>query len=96
MAKAGGGRNSTVRIIPGQTIPLPGFEATRQRFPGDHAGQLETSEAMVICPEHVQMERLDDSLWYARPGKEATRELGEAALEAAADDIETLIFKGVK
>jgi len=71
-------------------------EATRQRFPGDHAGQLETSEAMVLCPEHVQMERLDDSLWYARPGKEATRELGEAALEAAADDIETLIFKGVK
>jgi len=74
-------------------FPVRHREATRQRFAGDHAGQLETSEAMVICPECVEMNRLDESLWYARPGKEASRELGDDALEAAAEDIETLLFQ---
>jgi creatinine amidohydrolase/Fe(II)-dependent formamide hydrolase-like protein len=79
-----------------QVYPVRQREATKQRFAGDHAGRLETSEAMAICPECVEMHRLDESLWYARPGKEASRELGEAALEAAADDIEAVIFKGAK
>jgi creatinine amidohydrolase len=74
-------------------FPVRHREATRQRFAGDHAGQLETSEALVICPECVEMNRLDESLWYARPGKEASRELGDDALEAAAEDIETLLFQ---
>jgi creatinine amidohydrolase/Fe(II)-dependent formamide hydrolase-like protein len=76
--------------------PVRHLEDSKRRFVGDHAGQLETSEAMVICPECVEMNRLDESLWYARPGKEASRELGEAALEAAANDIETLIFQNKK
>jgi len=62
-------------------------------FKGDHAGRLETSETMVMCPEYVEMRRQDDSIWFTRPAKEAAAEYGEAALEATADAIEKLLFE---
>ena len=34
----------------------------------------------------------DGSIWYARAGKEASAEYGDAALEAAAKDIEITLF----
>ena len=61
-------------------------------YPGDHAGKLETSEAMHICPEYVEMDRLDESIWYSRAGKEASAEYGDAALEMSAKDIEITLF----
>ena len=67
-------------------------EETRKNFPGDHAGKLETAEAMHICPDCVDLNRIDGSLWYARAGKEASAEYGNAALEAASRDIECTIF----
>jgi len=63
-----------------------------RRFPGDHAGKLETSETMCICPGLVELDRIDGSLWYARSGKEASAAYGDAALEAAAEDIELTLF----
>lgn len=62
------------------------------RFPGDHAGKLETSQTMAIHPELVELDRIDGSLWYARAGKDASPEYGNEALEAAADDVERTLF----
>ena len=64
----------------------------RIEFPGDHAGKLETSETMAIYPELVELDRIDGSLWYARAGKEASAEYGDAALEAASYDVEKTLF----
>lgn len=62
------------------------------KFPGDHAGKMETSETMQIYPELVELDRIDGSIWYARAGKDATAEYGDAALEAGAEDFEKSIF----
>ena len=59
-----------------------------KKFPGDHAGKLETSETMAIYPDTVELDRIDGSLWYARAGKEAAAEYGDAALETASRDVE--------
>ncbi len=67
-------------------------EKTAERFPGDHAGRYETSEDMVICPECVDMSRLDNSLWFARPAKDASPECGNAMLDACADSLEQILF----
>ena len=64
----------------------------RRLYPGDHAGKMETSSIMHICPENVDLDRIDGSLWYARSGVEASAEYGNAALEAASRDIEKTIF----
>jgi creatinine amidohydrolase len=61
-------------------------------YPGDHAGKLETSEAMCICPEYVELDRLDESLWYSRPGKDGNAEYGNAALEVGSKDMEISLF----
>ena len=61
-------------------------------FPGDHAGKLETSETMAIYPELVELDRIDDTIWFARAGKEANAEYGDAALEAASRDVEFTLF----
>ena len=76
-----------------QVHPIRTAPETKGRFKGDHAGLLETSEALAVMPECVEFDRIDGSLWYARPGREATAEYGEAALEAAAHDMEQLLFK---
>ena len=63
-----------------------------KKFPGDHAGKLETSEAMYICPDRVELDRIDGSLWYARAGKEASAEYGDEAMELASFDVEETLF----
>ena len=63
-----------------------------KKFPGDHAGKLETSEAMYICPDQVELDRIDGSLWYARAGKEASAEYGDEAMELASFDVEETLF----
>lgn len=61
-------------------------------FPGDHAGKTETSEAMWMYPECVDMSKLDNSLWFCRPAKDATPEYGDACLEAYSRGLERLLF----
>jgi hypothetical protein len=38
------------------------------------------------------MDRLDDSIWFARASVDASAQYGEAAQEAAADALELRIF----
>lgn len=61
-------------------------------YPGDHAGKLETSETMAIYPEQVELDRIDDTIWFARAGKDASAEYGDAALEMASRDVEISLF----
>ena len=72
--------------------PIRGPE-TRKKYGGDHAGKLETSEAMVICPELVEMDRLDETIWFSRPAKDASPEWGDGALEASSYDMEKILFR---
>lgn len=69
-------------------------DAVNAKFPGDHAGKLETSAAMAICPENVELDRIDGSLWYARPGKDASVEYGNDYLDSVADAMSDLLFGG--
>ncbi|MBO4632637.1 MAG: creatininase family protein, partial [Lentisphaeria bacterium] len=64
----------------------------RKRFPGDHAGKLETSEIMAVYPDQVELDRIDGSLWYARAGKDASAAYGNEALENASFSIEKMLF----
>lgn len=67
-------------------------EEHNKLYPGDHAGKLETSETMQIYPELVELDRIDDTIWFACAGKEANAEYGNAALEMAARDVEITLF----
>jgi creatinine amidohydrolase/Fe(II)-dependent formamide hydrolase-like protein len=50
------------------------------QYPFDHAGEGETSLMMALCPEAVDMTRLNDRRqWYVRSAANATRETGERA-----------------
>lgn len=65
---------------------------SQSEIPADHAGKVETSEAMAIYPELVEIDRIDGSLWFARAGRDATAEYGNLALDVAAKDIEITLF----
>ena len=47
---------------------------------------------MYICPDQVELDRIDGSLWYARAGKEASAEYGDEAMELASFDVEETLF----
>ena len=47
-----------------------------KHYPFDHAGIGETSLMLALCPEVVEMDKLDDDRWYTRSAREATAELG--------------------
>ncbi|MBR7104173.1 MAG: creatininase family protein [Lentisphaeria bacterium] len=84
-----GGNNpfNYIRVHPVRTR-----ESTQKKFKGDHTGVLETSEMLVIHPETVSMEKIDDSLWYARTAHQATKEFGEDALRTTAEDVKIVLF----
>lgn len=46
------------------------------KYPFDHAGIGETSLMLALCPEAVEMARIDDAKWYTRSAREGTAELG--------------------
>lgn len=84
-----GGNNpfAWIRVHPVRTS-----EAVKERFEGDHAGKLETSEMMALCPENVDMARHSDACWFARPALEASKTYGEEAAAATLADMEKTIF----
>ena len=46
------------------------------QYPFDHAGVGETSLMLALCPEAVEMDRLDEGKWYTRSAKDASAVLG--------------------
>lgn len=72
--------------------PLSVNETLKETYPEDHAGKMETSEMLAIDPQCVQMARISDDIWFARDSVCASAEYGNAALDAAVDELETQIF----
>ena len=75
-----------------QVHPILVPDDKKAMFPGDHAGTFETSIMLARSPELVQKARIDGSIWFARSGKEASAEYGEAALAAMQEYVENIIF----
>ena len=75
-----------------QVHPVRTRDCTKKRFPGDHAGRLETSEMLAISPESVNMDKIDDSLWFCRAAHQATAEYGADALKETAIDVRKVLF----
>ena len=57
------------------------------QFPFDHAGEGETSLLMALCPEAVEMERLQDGPWFTETARNASAEKGEAACALILDHL---------
>lgn len=51
------------------------------QYPFDHAGIGETSLMMALCPEAVDMKRLNNEEWYSQSAKDASKNLGERGVE---------------
>ena len=66
--------------------PLMTAEIT-SKYPFDHAGIGETSLMLALCPEVVEMARIDDAKWYTRSAREATAELGWAGVAMIEDHL---------
>lgn len=64
----------------------------KDKFAFDHAGKCETSCIMVTHPDCVEMDRLDQNIWYARTSVNASPEYGDAVLSAQAEYVENIIF----
>jgi creatinine amidohydrolase/Fe(II)-dependent formamide hydrolase-like protein len=47
-----------------------------ESYPFDHAGEGETSLMLALCPEAVDMARLDETKWYTRSAATASAEAG--------------------
>lgn len=60
--------------------PLLTAEMIRS-YPFDHAGIGETSLMLALCPEVVEMARIDDEKWYTRSARDASAELGWKGVE---------------
>jgi len=54
-------------------------EKTIKAYDFDHAGIGETSLMMSLCPEGVDMDKFDDTKWYSRTAKDASKAYGETA-----------------
>ncbi|MEN9753724.1 MAG: hypothetical protein RLZ07_106 [Pseudomonadota bacterium] len=51
------------------------------QYPFDHAGIGETSLMMALCPEAVDIKRLNSEEWYSQSAKDASKDLGERGVE---------------
>lgn len=60
-------------------------------FPFDHAAQCETSLLMALCPEGVQIDRLDKDRWYTQSAKDASVELGEKGRDLILDHMRNVL-----
>jgi creatinine amidohydrolase len=69
---------------------LPAAERYHE-FPVDHAGKNETSITMAAHPDTVHMDKLDESIWYSRAGKNGSPEYGNASLDAIVAEMERVL-----
>lgn len=73
-----------------QGHPLMDESITKQ-YPFDHAAQGETSLMMALCPEGVDMERLNTEKWYLETAKDASKELGEKGAQLVLDRMRKIL-----
>lgn len=58
-----------------------------KEFTGDHAGRIETSMMMALCPDLVRKEKIgqENGDWFTETAVEATTEIGEERIRALLD-----------
>lgn len=61
------------------------------QYPFDHAGIGETSLMMALCPEAVDMVRLNQDEWYSRSAAGASKELGERGISLILDHMRAVL-----
>lgn len=62
-------------------------EELLKKYPADHAGYLETSLLMDMCPEAVDMNHFSKDIWYAGTASNASREYGAIVKKAIIDNM---------
>jgi creatinine amidohydrolase/Fe(II)-dependent formamide hydrolase-like protein len=60
-------------------------------YPFDHAGIGETSLMLALCPEAVELARIDDTKWYTRSAHEASAELGWKGVEMIEEHLRAVL-----
>ena len=75
-----------------QVHPVRSGTDLRKKIPSDHAGKTETSEMLAIDPSLVDMDGIDQRLWYCRPAADATSQFGEEALSLTAMEMEEILY----
>jgi len=66
-------------------------EEIQKKFPIDHAGKLETSLMMVLCPEAVNMKKFSDKKWYTQTAKHATEDYGNEAKRHIIENLKKIL-----
>ena len=70
-----------------QIHPLMNEEILRG-YAIDHAGKVETSLMMALCPDGVDMSRHSKEKWYSRSATEATKDFVTPLIDAAVKKVE--------
>jgi creatinine amidohydrolase len=67
--------------------------AITAQYPFDHAGIGETSLMLALCPETVDMSRLDVARWYTASAKDASAELGRKGRDLILAHLRAVLVK---
>ena len=62
------------------------------QYPFDHAGIGETSLMMALCPEAVDMSRLNKEEWYSLSAEGASKDLGERGVSLILDHMRAALW----
>ena len=62
------------------------------QYPFDHAGIGETSLMMALCPEAVDMSRLNKEEWYSLSAEGASKDLGERGVSLILDHMRAVLW----
>jgi len=66
-------------------------EETMKKFPPDHAGLLESSLMMALCPDGVDMKLFSPGKWYCESAVNANVEYGNAAKQMILDRMRAIL-----
>lgn len=64
------------------------------KYPFDHAGIGETSLMLALCPEAVEMARIDETKWYTRSAHDASAELGWKGVAMIEEHLRRVLGRG--
>ena len=62
------------------------------QYPFDHAGIGETSLMMALCPEAVDMGRLNKEEWYSLSAEGASKDIGERGVSLILDHMRAVLW----
>lgn len=63
----------------------------QKKYPADHAGKMETSMMMALCPETIDMEHWTKELWYAAAAEDASVEYGNSLKKVIIESLRLIL-----